>query len=231
MEPECFKTVVVTPHFLRSACELPDHHDCEILKAIRLFMAHPGDAGLQREPLGGGIHSMRAGGSCRILFAAGREIKLLFVGSDNEARRFAEHACADATAFAEAPIAFQLHIDFWQAGPAENYESPSCGTPVSADDLEGLILHARRYLPLAQLLLSRGPEAGSVDLSFREMAAVLGQALPQPAVTSPAWWANDRTHAQANAWLAIGWRATAHEIRKEKITFVRNARRTPESPD
>ena len=221
------KQVVVTPQFLLSAYELPKEHVHEVLKALRLFMADPGDAGLYCEgPAGGAdaIRSVRAGNACRILFSGAGDVKLLFVGVHGAARRFEERGHAVATAFAEVPIAFQLHIDFWQTGPLAASESPSCGASMSADELGGLILRGRKYLPLTQLLLSRGPEVASVELSFREIETALGQPLPKSARTRPAWWANDSSRAQAHAWLAIGWQATALDLKKGKITFMRNAR-------
>lgn len=224
MAAECLPTVIVTPHFLRSACELPEEQSRDLVETLKLLMEDPGDASLHREPLGGeadGIHSIRAGASSRILISGVRDVKLLFVGSDDAAHRFAEHMCADATAFAEAPIAFQLRIDFWQAEAVRRFESPSCGAPVSAGDLAGLILHGRRYLPLANLLLSRGPETGTVELTFREIETALAEALPEPARTSPGWWANDRSHIQAHSWLAIGWQTTAPHLQEETVTFVR----------
>jgi len=38
---------------------------------------------------------------------------------------------------------------------------------------------------------------------------------------NPGWWANDRSHAQANSWLAVGWQATALNPQEEIVTFVR----------
>jgi hypothetical protein len=227
MDPESRKRVVVTPQFLRSAYELPRERGREVLKALRLFLANPDDASVHFErsaPGADGVQSIWAGNYCRILFSDGPGMKLLFVGVNIAAQRFAERGYAVATAFAEAPIAFQLRIDFWQTGPAAASESPSCGAAISAQNLGGLLLRGRRYLPLAQLLLSRGPEVGSIELRFREIETTLGEALPKSARTRPAWWSNDRSHAQANSWLAIGWQAAALDLQKEMIAFVRNAR-------
>lgn len=218
--------VIVTSEFLHSARELSKKHGREVLDALRRLADSPGDAGLQRERFAGAddnIQSIRAGDSCRILFSGEGDVKLLFAGADGAAHRFAEHGQAAATAFAEAPIAFQLHIDFWQTDPLAAWESPSCGAAVSVADLGLLILHGRKYLPLAHLLLSRGPEAGSVELSFREIETALAEALPKSARTLPVWWANDRSHVQANAWLAIGWQAAAPNLQRETITFVRSS--------
>ena len=227
MESESLKRLVVTPQFLRSAYELPKKYGCEVLKAIRLYLDNPGNASLNIERFAGSadeIQSLPAGKQCRILFSIARDVRLLFVGVHSAAQRFADCGHADATAFAEVPIAFQLHIDFWQTGPFAATESPSCGAPVSANDLGRLILRGRTYLPLAQLLLSRGAEAESIQLSFRELETALGEALPKCARKQPAWWANDLSHTQASAWLTIGWWAIALDLQRETIAFERNVR-------
>jgi hypothetical protein len=224
MERECLKTVFVTPKFLGSLCELLEHNGREVLHALLHFMASPGVEGLRAEPLNGaadGICSVRAGDSCRILFSDAGVVKLLFAGTEEAVRRFAANLRSDATAFAEAPVAFQLHIDFWQSVPTARFETPSCGAPASAADLAGLILDGREFLPLAHLLLSRGQEVASLVLKLREIETALGEPLPGPARSDPAWWANDRTNAQANSWLAIGWRAALFDLQKEAVTFSR----------
>jgi hypothetical protein len=224
MEEQSVSTITVTASFLQSVCELPEEHGGTLLAALQLLLAKPGDPSLRSKPIAsheGPVFSIPAGSCCRVLFSGTRDVKLLFAGSDEGAHRFAARLCAQATPYAEAPVAFQLHIDFWQAGPEARYESPSCGASVSADDLAGLILYGRKFLPLAHLLLSRGPEAGPVELTFREMETLLVAALPAPARTNPGWWANDRSHPQANSWLTIGWQASAPDLHGETVTFVR----------
>jgi hypothetical protein len=225
MEPNSSQTYLVTPQFLGSIRELPEPCGREIANSLRLLLTDPDHASLQRHSSVGGAegnHSIRAGDSCRILFSGERERKLLFAGSEDAALRFAKRMDAYETAFAEAPVAFQLHIDFWQTEPVAGFETPSCGAPVSMDDLAGLILRGRIYLPLAHLLLSRGAEVASVVLSFREIETALGRALPKAARADTAWWANDRRQDQAIAWLAIGWEATIPDLQEQKATFVRS---------
>ncbi len=224
MAVKSIATVTVTPDFLRSAYELPEQYSRNLVETLRLLMGDPGEASRRSEPLSSKtdlVHSIRASDSIRILISGESDAKLLFVGSDDAARQFVERMGTGATAFAEVPIAFQLHIDFWQAEGVGSFESPSCGAPVSADDLAGLLRDGHRYLPLSHLLLSRGPEAGAIELSFREIESQLDDPLPEQARMSTAWWANDRSHAHAYSWLAIGWETTALDVQEESVTFVR----------
>ncbi len=224
MELESVKTVIITPQFLESACDLPVESGRQVLNALLLFMANPGDPSLGREPFGNGtdgIDSIRVGNSCRILFSSAQVLKLLFVGSDLEARRFVDSLHFRATALAEAPVAFQLHIDFWESEPTAKFETPSCGALVSREGLAGLLMEGRPFLPLAHLLLSRGQEVESLVLGFREIETVLGRALPESARRDPAWWDNDRAHPQTNAWLAIGWQTRDLDLQHETLVFAR----------
>ncbi len=226
MEPVSCKSLVVTAQFVRSVYELPKKQGREVVKALRRFLDDADDPLLDcRNSTGGAsdTHSMRAGEDCRILYSDSEEVKLLFAGADIAARRFAERECVSATAFSESPIAFQLHIDFWQSEAVTAYESPSCGIRVGMDSLSRLILKGRKYLPLAHLLLSRGPEMNSIELSFVEIETTIGIALPRAARLRRDWWANDIQHAQANSWVAIGWGTKSPDLQNERVTFMRSA--------
>lgn len=215
------QTVVVTPQLLSSVHELPEDHAREVVKALRRLLSDPGDPTLQRKRSGGrapAVESIRAGDSCVILLCGER---VLFAGSDESALRFADRMRADATAFTEAPAAYLLRVDFWHSGSLATSESPSCGAHVTSDDLDGLLVRGRKYLPLAHLLSSRGPETGSVELSFREIETALGGPLPEQARTHPAWWADTRSNAQANAWLAVGWQLATLDLQNQSVRFVR----------
>jgi hypothetical protein len=60
-----------------------------------------------------------------------------------------------------------------------------------------------RYDPLRHHLASQ--RSSVVRLTFAEVEALVGP-LPASATRYPAWWANDRSHTQAAAWLDAGWR-------------------------
>ncbi|MBA3811921.1 MAG: hypothetical protein H0X27_09855 [Caulobacteraceae bacterium] len=78
-----------------------------------------------------------------------------------------------------------------------------------------------KYEPLKQWLRRR-PES-EVPLSFAEVEALLGFALPHSARRHAPWWANEArgSHVQAGAWLGAGWRTSRVNIGGEKLVFVR----------
>ena len=60
-------------------------------------------------------------------------------------------------------------------------------------------------------------------MSFERVAALVG-ALPQSALQSPAWWANERNegsaHVQCKAWLDAGYQARPN-VKAQTVTFER----------
>ena len=62
--------------------------------------------------------------------------------------------------------------------------------------------------------------------SFKEIEAIIGFRLPPSARKFPPWWANDPTHAQANAWLNAGWKTEQVDTGGERVVF-RCARNLP----
>jgi hypothetical protein len=82
-----------------------------------------------------------------------------------------------------------------------------------------------KYAALGQFLDSqRGQQ---VPLSFREIEALLGFALPKSAREFPPWWANqaDGGHSQCRAWMAKGWRTSQVDLARECLIFIRDIRR------
>ena len=64
--------------------------------------------------------------------------------------------------------------------------------------------------------------ASIVVLTFEQMEALLGFALPAPASTERDWWAGDALHAsrQASAWMGAGRKATPN-LDARTVTFER----------
>ena len=60
-----------------------------------------------------------------------------------------------------------------------------------------------------------------VTLSFKDVEGIIGDALPRSARERRAWWANDRTHVEAQAWLAAGWQSASVSLVEERVTFFR----------
>ena len=220
--------LIVMPEFLISASEFPKEEGRKIVEAIELMMRNPDDPSLSRERLEGkaaGLQSIRATDSCRIVFAGRQVIMLRYVGTGEQAHRFAERAAAEVTAMAESPIAHQLHAC---ADPLQVFaatlvsESPSCGAPISIGTLARLILRTRKYLPLTRLLLSRGPEIGAMEMRFQAIETALAGTLPKSARRSRTWWANDPGRSQAYSWMAIGWETVSVDLQAETVDFVRS---------
>ncbi len=229
IESENRGRLIVMPEFLIGVSELPKVEGRKIVGAIDLLIRNPDDPSLCRERLEGseaGLQSIRATDSFRIVFAGRHVVMLRYLGSGPQAHRFAERAAVEVTAMAESPIAHQLHAcsDPMQVFAATASESPSCGAPISIGTISRLILGTRKYLPLTHLLLSRGPEIGSMEMNFRAIETVLAGALPKSARRSRTWWANDPGRAQAYSWMAIGWETASVDLQGERVDFVRSAR-------
>jgi DNA-binding XRE family transcriptional regulator len=80
-----------------------------------------------------------------------------------------------------------------------------------------------KYYPLFEYLRQQ-PDTVPLELSFAEIEAILGQALPATALTIRAWWANSQT-AQGRAWRDAGWLVDYPDF-KEKVVIFRPARIT-----
>jgi hypothetical protein len=86
----------------------------------------------------------------------------------------------------------------------------------------GLALHAVGVLYTSlrdHLVRATGP----VRLSFSDIEAVVGQ-LPASAREHRPWWANDKTHSQASAWLEAGYRVAQVDLPGEVVWFVPDGR-------
>lgn len=62
-------------------------------------------------------------------------------------------------------------------------------------------------------------DADRVELAFEEVERIV--ALPPTAYWYKEFWTNTPGHAQADAWMAAGWRVASLEPRK-RVTFVRS---------
>jgi hypothetical protein len=80
-----------------------------------------------------------------------------------------------------------------------------------------------RYYPLFRFLKRQAGERDEVTLTFDEMENALGRPFPASARRLPSWWSNTRskTHVQAHAWLAAGWRVAEADLDREQVLFRR----------
>ena len=77
-----------------------------------------------------------------------------------------------------------------------------------------------KYSPLRDYLVKQ--TADRVTLSFEMISDIIGDTLPDSAYEHSAWWANDREHVQARAWLDEDFKSESVSVAFERVTFVRS---------
>jgi hypothetical protein len=77
-----------------------------------------------------------------------------------------------------------------------------------------------KYGPLTLYLA--GVDRFSVRLTFSKLEEILGFPLPASAFKYAAWWANDRSHPVAQAWMAADWRQTNHSLPDKWVEFTKD---------
>jgi hypothetical protein len=88
-----------------------------------------------------------------------------------------------------------------------------------------------KYEPLAQFLAASAE--AELDLTFEQVEASLGARLPPSASTYREWWANDSSHSQSKAWMAVGWQVWKVDFDRRRVQFRRtgdNGSRGPGRP-
>ena len=58
-----------------------------------------------------------------------------------------------------------------------------------------------------------------VETTFGEIEEILDGSLPKSARKSRPWWGNDKTHAQARAWMVAGWKVDHANLNSERVIF------------
>jgi hypothetical protein len=67
-----------------------------------------------------------------------------------------------------------------------------------------------------------GRQADEVPMSFQDIEAVIGAALPPKAVNYPAWWSNNASNnTMTKVWLDAGFRSERVDIGGRKLVFRR----------
>jgi hypothetical protein len=79
---------------------------------------------------------------------------------------------------------------------------------------------AGRWVPLTYYLRLKRGRQPAVEMTFRQIEAVLGDRLPKPARKQAEWWRNDSAVPQSQAWLAAGWQVGDVDLASEHVTFV-----------
>jgi len=104
-----------------------------------------------------------------------------------------------------------------------------CAEALAADPRADLMSAGRtvggssKYARLATYLSGQS-KAGVKrrEMTFGDVARILGSTLPPSAYTHHAWWSNHRSHTQArNGWLAAGWGAVpgSVDLDRELVEF------------
>jgi DNA-binding MarR family transcriptional regulator len=82
---------------------------------------------------------------------------------------------------------------------------------------EGSIVRREQYERLGRHLQADGGER--IEMTFKEVAEIIGARLPNSAYQHPAWWGSDPKHTQA-VWLDAGY--VAHpNLTTERVTFTK----------
>jgi len=78
-----------------------------------------------------------------------------------------------------------------------------------------------KHSALGEYLRRLPASENKAELPFGRVEQLIGDDLPPSARTWEPWWANDKTHVQAQAWMGAGWRMTSLSISDERVTFER----------
>ncbi len=78
-----------------------------------------------------------------------------------------------------------------------------------------------KYDPLADYLRGAGDR---VSMSFGEVEDLVGSLPASAKKHRSSWWANDRTHVQAQAWMSAGYGMTDLDADAERVVFSRRER-------
>ena len=90
-------------------------------------------------------------------------------------------------------------------------------------DQEDLKLRQRaasgKYRPLFMSFVERWDYRWRA--TFEDIEEILGSALPPSARRHSAWWSNTKSHSQALAWIAAGWKKSSIDMKGEMVVFER----------
>jgi hypothetical protein len=81
----------------------------------------------------------------------------------------------------------------------------------------------RKYLPLEEWFRNQPTTAEAIELTFDQVEAILGTALPASATKLTTWWTNVHPKIQSHrtAWLNNGWSVVEYHQHARWVKFVR----------
>ena len=81
------------------------------------------------------------------------------------------------------------------------------------------MIYQGKYENLAKYL--EGLEVERINMTFKEIEAILGEALPD-AAKNRAWWANSASNNHAlNGWLNVGWETSKVNMKERMLFFTK----------
>ena len=81
------------------------------------------------------------------------------------------------------------------------------------------MIYQGKYENLAKYL--EGLEVERINMTFKEIEAILGEALPE-AAKNRAWWANSASNNHAlNGWLNVGWETSNVKMKERMLFFTK----------
>lgn len=80
-----------------------------------------------------------------------------------------------------------------------------------------------KYLPLDEWFRNQPPTVQAIELSFKQVEAILGAPLPKSATKLTTWWTNVAPKIQSHrtAWLDHGWLVKEFDLQAKRVNFVR----------
>lgn len=81
----------------------------------------------------------------------------------------------------------------------------------------------RKYLPLEAWFRNQPTTVDQLALTFEQVEAILGSALPESATRLQTWWTNVEPKIQSHrtAWLNNGWRVAEFDPQDRWVKFIR----------
>ncbi len=117
---------------------------------------------------------------------------------------------------------FYRLVGNWMGGESVEQEDAASRRGRRRRRPEGLKLaSSSRYAPLHDHLKGVAKDKKTYELSFDEIATIMGAKLPQSAYDHRAWWANTESHSQALAWISAGWKVDKVDLEGQLIHLVR----------
>ena len=80
-----------------------------------------------------------------------------------------------------------------------------------------------KYMPLEDWFRKQPASRVKLELTFKQVEAILGAPLPKSATKLKTWWTNVQPRIQSHrtAWLNHGWMVAEFDLKARRVKFVR----------